>query len=124
MPISVTKTVKDLPYSKGKDITYKLYEGFKRVGEVWASQSEKRPHRFIVGSFLNKEYRGSGLGKEFYNKLASTAKKLGAKSFVGTTDNVATIGKVRSYVGKTRGFVGKGAFSGTTFVTLLRKIKK
>ena len=122
--INVEKIVKPQQFTKGTDITYKLKEGFKRIGELWAQQSEKRPSRFIVGSAINKEYQGSGLGKEFYNKLGADASKLGGKFFTGSTDNPFVIKKVRESVGATRGYKGKTPFSGATFVTSLKKFKK
>jgi hypothetical protein len=123
VPITVGKVVEKAAHG-GTDVTYRLREGMSRIGSFWARQSSNRPSRFFVGSHINKEFRGHGLGKEFYGKLANTVRKLGGKSFVGVTDNVATIKKVRESVGRTRGFVGKGPYSGTTFVTLLKKRKK
>jgi hypothetical protein len=122
--ITVEKVVEAQKYTKGTNITYKLRDGFKRIGEVWAQQSQKRPGRFIVGAAINKEFRGAGLGKEFYNKIGSDAANLGGKYLTGSTDTVAAIKKVRESVGRTKGYVGKGPYSGTTFVTSLKKFRR
>lgn len=125
IPISVEKIVKTFPAQANRtQITYKMREGFKRIGEVWADQWMKKPHRFTVGSHINKEFRGSGLGTEFYKLIAKDVKNLGGKTLVGSTDNVNAIKKIRGRVGYTRGFVGKSNYSGTTFVTSLKKVKK
>ena len=126
IPIRVDRIVKSNPHNPvSKEITYKLTDAVtkNRIGEFWARQWWQKPHRFSVGSHLNPAARRYGLGTEFYKKLGAIAKKFGGRSFVGSTDNVEIIGKVRAKLGKTRKIIRPGPYGGTEFVTLLRKKK-
>lgn len=123
VPLHVQSKIIAKPLAGTKDVSIKLTKAGEEIGYFWAQQSAKRPNRFIVGSQLAKEFRGHGLGKEFYGKMAKAVKRLGGKFLTGSTDNVATIKKIRESIGKTRSFVSPGKYTGTTFVTLLKRKK-